>query len=106
MIASMNPPSAAALSCSAMAPSWVVKPTNRTLPVFLIASISFFHLPALDPIDLAFAQAVVVEQVDVVGAERVEPLIDVLETSPIPGPVPWWPGRFACAPRAFPRTIS
>ena len=42
MIVSMNPPSAAALSCSAMEPSWVVKPTNRTLPVFLIASISSF----------------------------------------------------------------
>ena len=38
-----------------------------------------FHLPALDPLDLAAAQAVVVEQVDVVGAERREPLIDVLE---------------------------
>ena len=42
MITSMKPPSAAAWSCSGRLASWVEKPTNRTLPVFLIASAASF----------------------------------------------------------------
>ena len=42
MITSIKPPSAAISSCSARRWSWVANPTNRTLPVFLMAAIVSF----------------------------------------------------------------
>ena len=79
MITSMNPPLAAFCNCSAMEASWVEKPTNFTLPVFLIASTASFISLLLGQSVLARVQPVIKEQVDVIGAEMIKAEIDLLE---------------------------
>ena len=79
MITSMNPPSAAAWICSALSGRGWRSRRTRTLPVFLIASTASFISLLLGQFDLAAAQPVEEEEVDIVGTQRCEPLVDLLE---------------------------
>ena len=79
MIASTNPPSAAFWICSAIFSSWVEKPTNLTLPVFLIASIVSFISWLLGQSTCWESEAVEEQEVDVVGPQPGEPLVDLLQ---------------------------
>ncbi len=81
MIASTNPPSAADWMIWALAGWWVEKPTNFALPDFLIASIalanSWLLANAIGLVGrMVVAEGVDEEEVDVVGLQGRQPLVE------------------------------
>ena len=82
MIASTNPPSAAAWMIWARSLWWVEKPTNLRLARLPDRLGRLLELLALDQVDgvverVVVAEAVDEEEVDVVGAQRRQPLVEL-----------------------------